>query len=718
MVVAMAVAWVGAEPALAAPTWLAPAVLAPAINDPVGGTQSAVAVNAAGDAVVVFTRYLDGGTASAADDKVEIDAVSRPAGGSFGAIQTVSTQANGTFREVGAAIDDAGNALAVFTTYNATNIQVQAANRPPGGAWTAPRDVTGVEAGNDANGLRVKGNGRGDVALYWQRTAPLEAHGAVGTITGPITALATLNTAPGVFTGTVAIDAAGDVSWVWERDVPSAPGGQYVIDVRDRPAGGALGPVVHLTPEANGALAEGPDVALDPSGRGVIVYGYRQTSGTPVTQQVRYSVRTALSSWGSGSWSTDVRTASQAGQTTMGYGARVVLAPDGTATLGYSLSDVKPWSAVRTPGQAFSGFQALSDSVSSSQTLAVGADGTVVAMFTTSAYKVVASVRPAGASAFGSTQDIDDLKPAGVDYGYAGTVGLALDGAGDAFAGYALTQCGPGCGAYTTAQHALLLDAGAPQLRSLSVPASATVGSAAAFSVSPFDVVSAVTATWDFGDGTSAAGGSVSHAYAAPGSYAVKVTATDATGKTATESRTVTAAFADADGDGSAVNVDCDDANPAVHPGAVEVAGNGIDDDCAGGDAAALPGTLGTTVKASWKAGKRRTSVKSLGLRGVEAGSITTVRCAGRGCPFETKVVTAKKAAKSRSLTGLFNRRVGKRKKRRLVVARLRPGTVVTVEIALAGKIGRFATFTTRKDKAPKASRGCVAPGTTTHAAC
>jgi MYXO-CTERM domain-containing protein len=40
----------------------------------------------------------------------------------------------------------------------------------------------------------------------------------------------------------------------------------------------------------------------------------------------------------------------------------------------------------------------------------------------------------------------------------------------------------------------------------------------------------------------------------------------------------------DADGDGSPDDLDCDDANASIHPGAAEVCGDSIDQDCAGGD--------------------------------------------------------------------------------------------------------------------------------------
>jgi Ca2+-binding RTX toxin-like protein len=54
-----------------------------------------------------------------------------------------------------------------------------------------------------------------------------------------------------------------------------------------------------------------------------------------------------------------------------------------------------------------------------------------------------------------------------------------------------------------------------------------------------------------------------------------------------TQARGVTATFTqiDADGDGTPQLQDCDDGNAAIHPGATDVPGNGVDEDCSGSDA-------------------------------------------------------------------------------------------------------------------------------------
>ena len=66
----------------------------------------------------------------------------------------------------------------------------------------------------------------------------------------------------------------------------------------------------------------------------------------------------------------------------------------------------------------------------------------------------------------------------------------------------------------------------------------------------------------------------------------------DSTGTTDGNPPTVVG-YADADLDGYIASVDCDDENPAVHPGQTEVC-NTIDDDCDGGiDNNAVDGSVG-----------------------------------------------------------------------------------------------------------------------------
>lgn len=85
-------------------------------------------------------------------------------------------------------------------------------------------------------------------------------------------------------------------------------------------------------------------------------------------------------------------------------------------------------------------------------------------------------------------------------------------------------------------------DAFPPRLGGVSIPASGTVGVPVSFAATPFDVWPIAPVSFDFGDGATAAGNSVSHTYTAPGAYRVSLLAKDAAGTPVEASGSITIA--------------------------------------------------------------------------------------------------------------------------------------------------------------------------------
>jgi hypothetical protein len=161
----------------------------------------------------------------------------------------------------------------------------------------------------------------------------------------------------------------------------------------------------------------------------------------------------------------------------------------------------------------------------------------------------------------------------------------------------------------------------------------------------------------------------------------------------------------DADGDGFRVPVDCDDANAAVHPGALEVRGNPVDENC---DRRVSPWVaVAAAVTNQWALDGSRTLLRSLVVRLAPKGAQVTLSCRGSSCPFKsTRRSTVARDLAPVSFTKLFRK------------SRLRAGTRLRVTITAPETIGRIYTFTTANGVVPEPRIECRAPGEAKGSAC
>ncbi len=154
----------------------------------------------------------------------------------------------------------------------------------------------------------------------------------------------------------------------------------------------------------------------------------------------------------------------------------------------------------------------------------------------------------------------------------------------------------------------------------------------------------------------------------------------------------------DRDGDGTLNEQDCGPDNPAIHPGAGEIVGNNVDEDCAGG-----PQYLRVSATVGYSATRRGNSAKfiKLTVNEIRRGDTIELRCTGgksKGCPFSKKAQTGKSKAKI-NLLPLLKQRYLKR------------NAVLEVRVTRPNEIGRVVRLKVGKRGAIKSEPLCLAVG-------
>ena len=182
-------------------------------------------------------------------------------------------------------------------------------------------------------------------------------------------------------------------------------------------------------------------------------------------------------------------------------------------------------------------------SITAPNALSVAPDGASLLVFDEAAEgstqdqfsDVEASFRAAGGG-FGPAEDISGIR----DRTGVGTFDVASGSVGsDGAAIAAWPATDPTIPAENGRIFVSQRDATPPALGPLTVPATARPGTTVAMAAAASDSQSGVTVDWDFGDGSSGTGATVSHAYGAAGTYTVTARATDGVGNVAAQTATI-----------------------------------------------------------------------------------------------------------------------------------------------------------------------------------
>ena len=452
--------------------------------------HAALAMNATGEAALIFPT-----------DAVSVSL--RPEGGTFedpayGGVPVSGEGVEGFTPAV--AIDARGDVVAVWQQDMGPHHQIYEATRSAGGSFGAPLAVSpeGEEASDPT--VAIDAHGKATVAWLNNDGASEVVETATAFLEGAFSSPAGLSGDGGNASNLqVTADPGGDVIVSWERE--SAGGPQLEVAIRrastDFPAPDAQGDGEILGEVASGAA---PHVVIDGAGEAITVWG--APGG---------AIRSARLTAGASSFDSPVRLANTGGLPSVAMnevGETVAVWPSG---LGVQVATAAPEEAFNAPVEI-----PLTYTPSAAQ-VAIGTSGGTAVEWEGASKGLWgrgSSSRPGGGT-FSKPTD-----GGGSETPVEGSLVVASDSAGDMLGVWSSTRFDE--------LHGMLYDTG-PQLGGISAPAGGVVGQLLSFSIpSPLSVWRPLNSiTWNLGDGTTASGLSVSHAYAEPGTYKITVTATD-----------------------------------------------------------------------------------------------------------------------------------------------------------------------------------------------
>jgi PKD domain len=524
-----------AAPAGAAPAWIGANKLSVTEES---AENPSIALDARGDALSAWER-----TDKETGNRV-VEVASRPAGQpAWGAPLTISSGTlEGTLPQV--ALDSAGDGFAAWLSKEGTEYSILVSTRTGlSGAWTKPLTLQtiGTAVIDDAQ-PRIAADAKGDAIVLWEQAKGVESfvesssRPAGATSWGPPQLAA--EGGETMHNPEVGLDGAGNATAVWEER-----GADVRIDASSRPAGGSWAPRVALS--AEGANANVPRLAVAADGQAIAIWERFDEEEVEGEAKMAEIIEAATRTSAAGTFSSPARVTKI--QPTRGEvaGQHAALDEHGNAVVTWSETnatheDLIEASAGKIATDTWGKAAVLSapgGNFEEEPQIAVSPGGEAVAVWERNDGKNNIVEAAAGSAASGVWGAAVALSAKGQD---ADQQQVAVDAQGDAMAVWRRFD-----GSFYLAE-ANAFDGAGPLLESLSIPSKGVVGQPLTFSVSPFDSFSAAAAaavSWTFGDGATALGGSVTHAYAKVGSYPVTVSSADALGNASTAGATVTIAL-------------------------------------------------------------------------------------------------------------------------------------------------------------------------------